>query len=243
MMNKLVQHWKKAPLDAPPFLHPDDQVILKRASAVSSYEGYIKELAVGANHQTFHLSLMPVPYFGDLDNAEVIILLLNPSLHPSDYLLEEQFPEFRDEVRSVIRQQSRTHPFLDLRWAWTSGFTWWERKLGEIARVIASERFNGHYGEALRSLSNHVAVIEMVPYHSKSFGRPVDIPSARVAMEFVKQVVEERTRTIIVTRKVREWGLAPSDKVITYSAGQARGASLSPRSPGGRAILSTYGVV
>lgn len=242
-MNTLVQHWNKAPLDVAPFLHPDDQIILKRASPVTSYAGFTDELASGAvKPKTFHLSLMPVPYFGDLDNAGVIILLLNPGLHASDYMLEERFPEFRDELRSVIRQESRGNPFLDPRWAWTSGFTWWEGKLGEVARVIASKRFNGHYGEALRSLSGHVAVIEMVPYHSKSFGGPVDIPSARAALAFVKEVVEEGRRTVIVTRQVRKWGFAPSDKVINYSAGQARGASLSPRSPGGRAILSTYGL-
>ncbi|ODR88489.1 hypothetical protein A8M32_26190 [Sinorhizobium alkalisoli] len=91
-----------------------------------------------------------------------------------------------------IRQERRNHLFLDPKWAWTSGFVWWENKLRDVARVIASERFNGHYGRALadlsfiewyaeegkRLLSRRVAAIELVLYHSFRFGSSKKFASA-----------------------------------------------------------------
>lgn len=242
-MNSLLSHWNRAPLKGSPYVHPDDKAALSRASPVQSYESFVAEMEHGAVDLTaLHLSLMPVPYLGDLDNADVLILLLNPGLHPSDYLLEEKFPEFRDHLFSVIRQESKVHPFLDPRWAWTSGFTWWQRKLGEVAQVIAKEHFQGHYGQALRSLASRIAVIELMPYHSMTFGGLTNLPSTNAALEFVRGVAAAGDRTIVVTRKSRQWDLPTASNVVTYTGGQARGASLSPRSDGGRAILKAYGI-
>lgn len=242
-MNSLITHWREASLDAPPYVHPDDHAVLQRAAQVDSYSAFVEALEAGKVDSTaFHLSLLPVPYLGDLENADVIILLLNPGLHASDYLLEEKFPEFRDHLRAVIWQDRKTHPFLDTRWAWTSGFDWWQGKLRGVARLIASERFDGHYGRALQSLASRVAVVELCPYHSATFGRSIDLPSTREALAFAKKAAESGDRKVIVTRKVREWALPPSKNVIAYSKGLARGASLGPDTPGGRAILSAYGI-
>ena len=47
---------------------------------------------------------------------------------------------------------------------------------------------------------------------------------------------------MVVTRAVTDWGLESGPNVIAYSPRQARGASLGPDSPGGRAILECYGL-
>ena len=40
----------------------------------------------------------------------------------------------------------------------------------------------------------------------------------------------------------KEWGIRKGPNVISYSAKQARSASLGPNSSGGRAILACYGL-
>ncbi|MCA1490736.1 hypothetical protein I6F11_07360 [Ensifer sp. NBAIM29] len=100
------------------------------------------------------------------------------TLSACDYHIEQHYPAFRDQLIASIRQERRNHLFLDPKWAWTSGFVWWENKLRDVARVIASERFNGHYGRALADLSRRVAAIELVLYHSFRFGSSKKFASA-----------------------------------------------------------------
>ena len=59
------------------------------------------------------MSLLPQPHHGDLENAEVFILLKNPGFHASDYLAEETDSELRQSIIGTIRQEVRSHMFLN----------------------------------------------------------------------------------------------------------------------------------
>ena len=126
--------------------------------------------------------------------------------------------------------------FLDPKWAWTSGFTWWESKLRKVARLIARDKFKCDYSKALAYLSRTIACLELVPYHSLSFGGSTKIASAEAVRKFAQEVAIDRT--VVVTRALRDSGFENNPDVVAYSAGQARGASLGPKSPGGCAILT-----
>lgn len=132
--------------------------------------------------------------------------------------------------------------FLDPKWAWTSGFTWWEKKLCEVGRIIAKEKFSGNYSMALSCLAKRIACLELVPYHSESFSGTTQIASANAAKRFAKEASRDADRTIVVTRAVKDWDLGDGPNIITYNGGQARVASLGPNSCGGRAILKCYGL-
>ncbi len=90
-----------------------------------------------------------------------------------------------------------------------------------------------------------MAAIELFPYHSSRF-KDGDrwlkrLPSVQMAREFVDEVVMPRVRSgeaiVIVTRKVKLWGIGEEPGVVLYSGAQARAAYLTPGSLGGRAIL------
>ena len=189
-----------------------------------------------------HLSLLPQPYHRDLENAEVIILLKNPGLHASDYLAEEKEAEFRQSIIGTIRQEMSSHMFLDPKWAWTSGFTWWESKLRQVACLIAKDRFKGDYSKTLADLARRIACLELVPYHSVSFSGTTQIASANAVRRFAQEASRDRNRTIVGIRSVKDWGTRDGSNIVTYTASQARGASLGARSPGGCAILKRYGL-
>lgn len=100
----------------------------------------------------------------------------------------------------------------------------------------------------MRSLSQRLAVIELIPYHSGSFKAYKIIeklPSAQAARDYVQKAVLPKARrgdaVVIVTRKVREWRVGGKN-VILYKGSETRGASMSPRSKGGLAILKRYGI-
>ena len=82
-----------------------------------------------------------------------------------------------------------------------------------------SERFEETFGipgtEALSFFAKSVAVVQLVPYHSRKFGLPdtiVDnLVSARLARAFVSKVLVPRALAgeslIFVARQTRSWNL------------------------------------
>lgn len=194
----------------------------------------------------FQVSLLPVPYLGDLKKADIFVLMLNPGLGLSDYITEHD-PEHARAHRAIIRQKLKGFDFpfisLDPRFAWTGGFHWWEKKLRGVVTEIARTH-DVTYWQALRNLSRRLAAIELFPYHSirfKGSKKLGQLPSVIAARTFVNEVLVPRAKRgelkIIAARKVKAWGIKRSLHVVTYSGGQSRGASLGPNTPGGKAIL------
>lgn len=232
--------WDEAPSEAACYRHPKDKIAAKHIEQeVSSYETFVSAFERGSMPRSkFHLGLLPQPYFGDLENAEILILLANPGLCASDYFAEETCPEYRDELIGSLRQEKRSHMFLDPKWAWTSGFSWWESKLRAVAQCIAAEHFDGHYGNALADLARRVASVELVPYHSFNFRSQNQLASVQAARGFASTVTSDRK--VIVTRSVTAWELPEADNFIKYKPEEARSASLGLETCGGKAILGVY---
>jgi hypothetical protein len=261
MPNELIKFWQGCKLDAPPFVHPEDLSILRRkygrlidAESVN-FDAFIAGPRFGDfNDHRLHLSLLPVPYEGDLNRAEIVILLLNPGFSYGDYWAETNRPEFRQRLKDNLRQSfdGVEFPFLELdpQFCWHGGFVWWEKKLRNVITQIAAKKYEGRYLDALRDLSGKLACVELVAYHSPSFRAHAvidQLPSVKIVRKFVREslgpAANEDKRTVIVTRQAKAWGLPLGAKnVVTYKGGETRGASLSPKSPGGKAILRHYGI-
>jgi hypothetical protein len=257
----LIDFWQSCRLEEPPFAHPDDWSVLNRVGGrhIDAEPKDFAAFVAGARFGDFgdsrlHLSLLPIPYGGDLRAAEIVILLLNPGFSFTDYYAETRVPMYRTRLERTLAQDfgGIEFPFLwlDPEYCWHSGFVWWERKLRDVADLIAKARFNGRYLDALRDLARRVAHVELVPYHSPSFHAHrliEDLPSVQAAREYARnELVPAATRgekTIIVTRQVSAWGLPPNTRnLIAYEGGQTRGASLGRTTTGGRAILARYGI-
>jgi hypothetical protein len=258
MPNDLVEFWRQAQSIKPPFAHPADLPVLRKHTRwiedeAVDFESYLASSRFAScDDNGFHLSLLPVPYAGDLEGADFIILLLNPGVTYTDYWGETHVPEFRKRLLSNLNQQFNKTDYgflyLDPQFCWHSGFVWWEKKFRELVQEIARLKFDGNYRDALRDFSHRVASVELIPYHSASFHEHKIInrlPSVAKVRAFVQDNLVPAARagkkTLIVTRQATAWGLtAEKDKIVVYEGGHTRGASLSPRSEGGRAILRHY---
>ena len=263
MPNELIKFWQRSKLTKPPFFHPDDESTLWQGngrfldSEITDFDTLISQKQFGPFNDKLKLSLSPVPYAGDVAHAKFVILPLNPGLDYVDYWAETRRPEFRKRMEDNLRQSFRgvEFPFfgLDPELCWHGGFAYWEGKLRGVIRKIAEKSFDENYFKALRDLSKKLACLELVPYHSPSFHAHAlikDLPSCRIVKEFVHESLvpdaKAGKRILIVTRQVKEWKIQRDPKfaknIIVYSSAHARGASLGPKSGGGKAILRDYGI-
>lgn len=258
MNNSLIEFWSEFSGKAAPFVHPRDLEVLQSRPDWSQqqesldFNSYIKSQRF-ANRQdrSLHFSLYPCPYVGNLEAAKVVVLLLNPGFSASDYWAEYTDQPFRTRLEQNLRQplDRVDFPFwpLDPTFCWHGGFFWWEKKLGNVVEEISNRRPGKSYFEALKYVSSNLACVELIPYHSESFGDHAllkTLRSAQAAISYGKSsllpLAKSGKITLIVTRQAKGWELdnqQETDDLIIYRNGETRGASLGLNTRGGRAIL------
>jgi hypothetical protein len=259
-VDDLVYFWRQCPIGNPPFCHPEDETILRQYGRGAldckalNFEQYMDGARFHPKDTGLHLSLLPVPYVGDLQSADVFILLLNPGFNSVDYYAESLRPEFVARHRASLRQEFLDRhfrfTFLDPTLCWHSGYSWWERRLRKVALRVAIARFGNNYLSALQHLAQRTAALELVPYHSTEFNSDPLIerlPSVRAMRDFLRSSLLPRAQTreitIVVTRRAADWGNPqPSEKVVVLPTNQARNPPLSPGFPAGDAILRQFGL-
>lgn len=254
---ELLQAWKEWEKSEPPFvLEADRQLLSGNRSMLATERSYTKweDVYSGADFgkpgdRKLHLGLVPHPFCGDLRNARVYLLMLNPGYGPHDYFAELEIPDYTEAAKKNLKQtfDEDDYPFflLNPKFAWTGGYIWWQKKFASTIEALASER-KLCYSGARHYLSKQIASVELIPYHSTSFYDAAKwrktLASVRMAREFVHGYVLPKVlaneAAIIVTRQANEWDLPEHPNIVRYTAGEARSAHLSPTSSGGKAILA-----
>lgn len=247
---ELMRRWRSCPLESAPYTLPGDEVLRassKWAHPYLSLDKFNQSPAFGSSDTQLHLGLLPVPFVGDLQRATVYILLLNPGFAPIDYYAEEHSKDYRDALIRNVRQDhdGSAYPFvfLDPRFSWHEGFAYWHGRLRGIVKMLAHTR-GLSYQAALSHLARATCAIELLPYHSASFGIPskvlATLASVRLVQRFVEEVLVPKARAgravLVVTRGASLWRVREDDNIVVYSGGEPRGAYLGPKTRGGAAI-------
>ncbi|HEV8113174.1 MAG TPA: hypothetical protein VGR31_10390 [Planctomycetota bacterium] len=251
----LLDAWSSWTPTTAPFILPADREILasdrsrRATTTLTSWEAARDaENFEEPGDRRFHLGLLPHPYCGDLRRASIFVLLLNAGHGPTNYYGEYAVPEYREALLATIRQDftsiPRGHLYFDPRFAWHGGFRWWHGKFAGVIGELAT-MWSATYAEARSRFAQSLASIELIPYHSPKFHDPdrwlSRLQSVRLARDFVHNSVLPRVlggeAIVIATRKVGLWGLPQHPGVICYDGVQARGAHMTPLSPGGSEIL------
>jgi hypothetical protein len=245
--NLLVEPWRKVDLSKPPYVFPGDEKYINDAdffSDINSDVEYVKRLGeVRENPCKGHLGLIPIPYLGNLKTAKIFILMANPGLGAADYKGEFEDAGFRQAMINNLRQEKfDEYPFVSLnpQFSWHGGFEYWEGKFTSIINRLV-ENGNATYDQALKLLSNNIACLELISYHSKSNLGITNLESTISIKDYVHQDLKPRAQKgeieIIVTRKTAGWGLECDTHITVYPTNQARTASLSIGSNGGKRIF------
>jgi hypothetical protein len=217
MSDALVEYWKAFhPSTEGLNVHPKDREWLEksnraalRQAPLKTHGKYIASDRFGED-KDLHLSLLPLPYIGNLRDADVIIFLLNPGLSTADYYLEQHDEFFAAAIRNIRQEKIEDYPFIYLnpQFAWSSGFIWWEAKFRPIIRAL-KETDHLSYPEALQRIAQRVAAVELFPYHSvdgSSLGKGLrTIPSVTEAQNFLSDVAYKRNILKLVMRSKKLW--------------------------------------
>ena len=257
---KLLEAWKNAQFDRPPYVLDADVSIIKSSPRAKDLEITGKSCDEVEAHpdydreKSIHFSLLPQPFNGDLLNAEIYVLTLNPGFDCSDYDANYRIPRYRQALLDNIKQDQPNDVlpffFLDPKFDCHGGNGYWFRRLRETIAELGRCR-EMEFDEVRDMLGRKFAVIELVPYHSnKADGLdklPEMLPSARMAHDFVRQYVQRKARSeraiVIVHRRFQTWryaldpDLVRSDKVVRNAN---RGGYLSPKTAGGMAIIEWF---
>ena len=136
-----------------------------------------------------------------------------------------------------------------LRRSWTTRSEQTGHWLGKLKGLIweLGEQ-TGSFQAAIEALRRNLAVLDLAPYHSPSFGVPWQVVDGLASSCLMRAAVAELTKRahagevlVIVTRGKRFWDIKDGPGMIVYTGGEARAASLSATSRGGKAILEFLG--
>jgi hypothetical protein len=254
MAHEFLKAWARfiEPAAGPKILTGDEILLEAKAGLTichQSWNHFLRDRYFNSsNRRLLNLSLIPQPFFGNIDLAPVVILTLNPGLNAVDYYGERFVSQYRRALRSNLRLGLKKSPFPNLflnpAFSWHSGFSYWHGRLAGLIDKFADE-IQQSRRKVLSFFSQSVAILELVPYHSSSFGLSDsvvrELHSVRLAKDFAQKVLlpdaQASRKLLVVVRKPREWDLPKGPGVILYGGSETRAAHLTPASPGGKAIF------
>jgi hypothetical protein len=145
----------------------------------------------------FDLKCLPVPYYGKLKVAPIVLLYLNPGLTKRDV----------SDAKTTAGQE----------------FYWRQRRGNEPLRDQTEEAKKSWWVSVTKAfdldlevLRFNLAVLEICPYHSKGFADApllAALPSCRTAIEWAQNTLFPEAlkgnRVVVCLRSHRYWGLQP----------------------------------
>jgi hypothetical protein len=250
MKHGLIEAWGEQEFRRPPykFSGDEDRFLTGKTISIRNDELIRHENYADLDPRMLHLALIPVPFVGNLERADIFIALINPGLCLGLDHYVETIPEFRDLLRRNLKQElgSEAYPFfkLDPRWHWTSAGTWWHRLFGGIIRAIAKNN-GSSYVEATKLVSKRIAALELVPYHSGNSthisGLARKLESSRLMKAYANEVIIPRAKSgealFVVASGRSMWGVTSRHPNVVYPPENSRRALFDVGNGAGQKIL------
>ena len=183
----------------------------------NSYYSYGKDKKV-------YFNLVPKPWWGNIENPEVIILLLNPGFTKdddedkkilSDHNFEENNAHLKEEMINNLKQSNNNINWFDDKWKNAGSYHWWKPRLKEIAGELkADDPYNYIY--------NNIGFFEFFGYHSKSFDlsflkNDEFLPTQKAMFEYLNKLIKVNNPLVVIVWGQKKWqqgldGLAHYDE-------------------------------
>lgn len=268
----------KQSFDDKEYIHPKDKKIIDKLNKIECknidlYLNNSNNYAINPKYDSYiHSKLLPSPYCGDLRNAKVFILFLNPGFEESNYI-DENNNDVIEAVKGTVAQNFENKIFDSYKqfsfnplFSNTDGAHWIRKKFDGIIKKFSQDT-DKDYIEARKIFANNIAMLELFPYHSRTFNLNKEtlnkLDSCKLMKKYVDSLklrAENNEILLICLRSASRWGLSAPDKdefksvaakkdtefeqwvrnnknLIVYPPSYSRSASLSPASVGGRAIV------
>lgn len=248
MCDKLINYWREVDKQKyGTYCHPKDNALINTINVntkFNNYNDFISDTAFPEfDVHSHHLNLIPAPYLGDIRNAEIFILMLNPGFGFSSYYEIDQLDLNSVMINNLKQENLGEYPlwFLKPQFLWTDGGSYWLTKFKGCMDQVATKQ-GKTAAEMLKVFSQKIAIVEYFPYCSASFKKPPkEFPSSKMVVEFVQRTLVPKATNneicIIATRQSTKWDLPQHRNIIIYEGKQCQSASLSPQSPGGGKLI------
>ena len=151
------------------------------------------------NHR-IHTNIMPAPFMGNVLEAPVILLLLNPGYDEKEEQLD-YYNHYRPYWENEIQHQESVPglPLFCLDEEYCNYSNYWQNKLKYLIKATSKNK-----------VAHNVALVQFFPYHSKKFKNiPKKISSEPLesqvySFHLVKKAMD-RNAIIILMRSRKEW--------------------------------------
>lgn len=152
-----------------------------------------------------HTEIMPAPFMGDVHNAPIVLLLLNPGYDKTEDA-DNYYSDYRDWWKNEIQHHPTKPdlPFFALHEEYSKSSNYWIRKLKPLIENSGRE-----------IVSKNICSIQYFPYHTEKYkniyknllkeeGFIDHLPSQKYNFDLVKKAME-RNALIIITRSKKLW--------------------------------------
>lgn len=213
-IKKLVDHWKTYDPDRlfPKFHLKDEKEI--EATAINEIKVCSVEAYLNAhNLENIHAALQPVPYVGNLETADLFLLMINPSVALGSYGTQSK-TKFQEELKKERHQARSCCLALDPAFWWTSWFTYYDNLFKPSFKEMI-KKTGKTYHQTLLDAASRTAILELVPYFSGSAQsvRRIEsrLVSTRLAKQAAKEICEKANKgdaTVVIRWSEQDqWGL------------------------------------
>lgn len=146
----------------------------------------------------------PAPFDGDPFKAKIVLLLNNPMFNT-------------DSKPEDHRLQFQGWPLAGLHPSVRAGFRdWYSRPFGYLIKEHGSQ-----------PVAQNSAIVQIVPWASKSFDLNCRLPSRKIQVEIAKQAVK-RGAVVIIGRSLRFWLSEIGNSNSIFIAKNRRNPTISP---------------
>lgn len=175
-----INPWVALPQNPPYILPADTDVLLQQTS----------------KKQGLRFDVLPDPYIGNLREAKVIFLALNPGFRQAD--IDENMINATFIANSRANMLHKSEPpfyYFNEELAFTGGNEWWSRILKPLISA----------GLTKQTLSSAIMCIQYLSYHSVTYSHLNKLlPSQQYSFELVREAVE-LNKTIVIMRSEALW--------------------------------------
>lgn len=234
----LIEFWKKLDIKKKTFVHPEDEDYIENLeenyTTINCYDDYINNNSTfRADEHKFHFNLIPIPYIGDIKKAKIYILMLNPGFEILDYYAESKDNELKYSLINNLRQENfdPKYPFIFLnpKFLWHGGGRYYENRFKELIEKAKGDT----YDKQLSQVAKKVAVLQLVPYHSKNYKqseKPLPKSSNRIQNFVMNELLPKAGKEIeIIFVRGDKWGDLKTNVNVIKSDKKQRSSHISKK--------------
>ncbi len=243
-----IKFWSNLSPSRQPFIHPEDVSWIDANLSlgfIKHVEDYLNQFETDKSlEKKFHTNLIPVPFMGDLRQAKIFIVMLNPGVSPDNYVHEKN-PLFAAALFENLNQEFHKGEFpslwLNPSFAHDGAYRYWTDNkrllplIEDYAQIHKTSRV-----EAQKNVASRVAVIQLLPYHSKTANTSLvgKLPSSCQATDFIRHCLVPRAIAgdiLLVIARQKSFldkiiGLPSHVNIVCLTDSESRGAYMGRKS-------------